>query len=209
MNDKIVLCFLAPMSDTSASDSEQEEQLLLQYLALFNFAAGAAALAYGLPLYDKTPYHDSAFTGANWVLELLNGHPERIRNELGVHKHVFWDLIKALNRHGITSSKHVYIEEQLAIFLYTCVTGLSLRHVSERFQRANETTSKFVLYFIMVGVGMTYYNPQILCEDACILLISTILHRICSRTSRWDAYATHNSKQFEILPLFQGRSWCN
>jgi hypothetical protein len=40
------------MSDNSSSEGEQ--QLLLQYLALFTFAAGAAALAYGLPLYDKT-----------------------------------------------------------------------------------------------------------------------------------------------------------
>ena len=139
------------MSDSSGS----EREVLLQYMALFTFAAGAAALAYGLPLYDKTPYHTSALTGADWVCELLNGHPERIRNELGVHKHVFLELIAALKQYGATSSKHVYIEEQLAIFLYTCVTGLSLRHVSERFQRANETTSKFVLYFIMVRTRIT------------------------------------------------------
>jgi hypothetical protein len=121
------------MSDSSNSDGEQ--QLLLQYLALFTFAAGAAALAYGLSLYDKTPYHTSALTGADWVRELLNGHPERIRNELGVHKHVFLGLVAALEQHGhihgVKSSRHVYLEEQLAIFLYTSVTGLSLRHVSE------------------------------------------------------------------------------
>jgi hypothetical protein len=110
---------------------------------LFTFAAGAAALAYSLPLYDKIPYHDSAFTGADWVRELLNGHPERIRNELGMHKHVFHRLLSDLSDAGVCSSRHVYLEEQLAIFLYTCVTGLSLRHVSERFQRANETTSRY------------------------------------------------------------------
>ena len=183
---------LAPMSDSDSSS--EHEELLLHYLTLFTFAAGAAALAYGLPLYDKTPYHTSAFTGADWVHELLNGHPERIRNELGVHKHVFLGLVAALEQCGVTSSKHVYIEEQLAIFLYTCVTGLSLRHVSERFQRANETTSKFVLYFIMVRTRITY-NPQILCEDAQILLISTILRSICSPTSCWHTYTTHDSKQ--------------
>ena len=184
---------LAPMSDSS--DSEYEElRLQLQYLALFTFAAGAAALAYNLPLYDKTPYHTSALTGADWVCELLNGHPERIHNELGVHKHIFLGLVAALEQHGETSSRHVYIEEQLAIFLYTSVTGLSLRHVSERFQRANETTSKFILYFIMVRTRITY-NPQILCEDAHLLLISTILHSICSPTSCWHTYTTHNSKQ--------------
>ena len=137
------------MSDSSESELNKQ-QLLFHYLALFTFAAGAAALAYGLPLYDKTPYHTSALSGAGWVIELLNGHPERIRNELGVHKHeIFLGLVAALEQQGVTSSRHVYIEEQLAIFLYTCVTGLSLHHVSERFQRVNETTSKYVLYFNM------------------------------------------------------------
>ena len=129
MNDKLHWP-LAPMSNSSDSEHKQQ-QLLLQYLALFTFAAGAAALAYGLPLYDKTPYHTSALTGADWVCELLNGHPERIQNELDVHKHIFLGLVAALKQHGMTLSKHVYIEEQLAIFLYTCVTGLSLCHVSE------------------------------------------------------------------------------
>jgi hypothetical protein len=148
---------LPSMSDSSGSE-EDNHILLLQYLALFTFAAGAAALAYSLPLYDKTPYHTSALTGADWVRELLDGHPERIRNELGVHKHVFYSLIAALEESGVTSSRHVFLEEQLAIFLYTCVTGLSLRHVSERFQRANETTSKFIFYFITERTKITHIS---------------------------------------------------
>ena len=134
------------MSTSSDSDNEYEQRrlLMLQCVTLMTCAAGAAALAYGLPLYDKTPYHTSALTGADWVRELLNGHPEWIRNELGVHKHVFNGLITALQQAGVYSSKHVFHEEQLAIFLYTSVTGLSLNHVSERFQRANETTSQYV-----------------------------------------------------------------
>jgi len=135
------------MSDSSDDSDYEHRRQLLQYAVLATYAAGAAALIYGAPLYNKIPYHTSALTGADWVRELLNGHPERIRNELGVHKHVFSGLITALEQAGISSSKHVYLEEQLAIFLYTCVTGLSLRHVSERSQRANDTTSKYVLCF--------------------------------------------------------------
>ncbi|KAF9060559.1 hypothetical protein BDP27DRAFT_1177700, partial [Rhodocollybia butyracea] len=41
------------------------------------------------------------------------------------------------SRYGIT------VDEQLAIFLYTCVTGLSIRHVGERFQHSNETISQY------------------------------------------------------------------
>ncbi|KAG2075559.1 hypothetical protein BDR04DRAFT_1005396, partial [Suillus decipiens] len=32
-------------------------------------------------------YHTSILFGFAWVHELLNGHPERIKNELGMWKH--------------------------------------------------------------------------------------------------------------------------
>jgi hypothetical protein len=90
----------------------------------------------------KEPYHTSILSGYAWVQELLHGHPERIRTELGVHKDVFNALIEELRSMGHGDSKYVMLEEQLAIFLYTSVTGLSIRHVGERFQRANGTISK-------------------------------------------------------------------
>ena len=90
----------------------------------------------------KEPYHTSLLSGHAWVQELLNGHPERIRTELGVHKEVFHALIEELEGMGHRDSSYVTLEEQLAIFLYTCITGLTIRHVGERFQRANWTISK-------------------------------------------------------------------
>ena len=94
------------------------------------------------PLYNKLPYHTSAFSGADWVWKLINGHPECICNKLGVHKHVFHALVEDLQLVGYKHSKHVYLEEQLAIFLYTCVTGLSLLHVCEHFQCSGDTVSR-------------------------------------------------------------------
>ena len=41
----------------------------------------------------QEPYHTSIFTGQGWVDELLGGHPERIRTELGMHKDVFLALV--------------------------------------------------------------------------------------------------------------------
>lgn len=114
---------------------------MLAALTIANIVT-TAAIIYADPLYNKIPYHTSALSGADWVRELLNGHPERIRNELGVHKDVFWALIEELQLAGYTSSRDVYLEEQLAIFLYTCVTGLSFRHVCERFQHSSNTISK-------------------------------------------------------------------
>jgi hypothetical protein len=93
-------------------------------------------------LATREPYHTSILTGEGWVLELLAGHPKCIQCELGVHQHVFIELIEELREMGYTNSKHVSLEEQLAIFLYACVTGLTIRHLGERFQRSNDTISK-------------------------------------------------------------------
>ena len=130
-------------SDDSSLSSVEDDHchLHLKYMKLVAATTVAnivttAAIICTKPLYNKIPYHDSALTGTAWVLELLNGHPERIRNELGVHKNVFNALIEELELAGYVSSKHVYLEEQLAIFLYTCVTGLSLHHVCEHFFNA-------------------------------------------------------------------------
>ncbi len=126
----------------SEEGEEEEEDIMIQAAAAAAMAAAYAVIDYAKVNFVKIPYHDSALTGFAWVLELLTGHPKHIRKELGVHKHVFRSLITALRDAGYTSSKFVTLEEQLAIFLYTCVTGISLGHMCERFQRAMETTSK-------------------------------------------------------------------
>ncbi|KAI0273025.1 hypothetical protein BGY98DRAFT_892750, partial [Russula aff. rugulosa BPL654] len=64
------------------------------------------------------PYHTSILTDQGWVLELMNGHPERMHTELGVRVHVFCHLVVALQKAGMGPSKHLSLEEKLAIFLY-------------------------------------------------------------------------------------------
>jgi len=88
------------------------------------------------------PYHTSILTGQGWVDELLEGHSEHIHTELGMHKHVFLALVSKLQDLGHTNSKYVSLEEQVAIFLYACITGLTVHHLGEQFQRSNETISK-------------------------------------------------------------------
>jgi len=91
---------------------------------------------------EPIPYHTSILSGEGWILELLNGHPEWICTELGIHKHVFKMLVDELQCHQFNHSKHVTLQEQLGIFLYTAVTGLSIRHIGEHFQQSNSTISK-------------------------------------------------------------------
>src|SRR5437660_1475311 len=91
---------------------------------------------------EPQPYHTSRLSGQEWVMELILGHPDRIRCELGVSTGIFNTLISELQSQGHHASRHVSLEEQLAIFLYACVTGLSTRHLGERFQRSAGTISK-------------------------------------------------------------------
>ena len=126
------------------SDSSTKSELLIKLGVMFFGLVINSTLHYGISTYNKTPYHTSALTGEMWVLELLNGHPECIRSELGVHKHVFWQIIKDLCQSGHQDSKIITLEEQLSIFLYTCITRLSIWHVSECFQHAMETRSQYV-----------------------------------------------------------------
>ena len=65
----------------------------------------------------KEPYHTSIFSGYAWVQKLLNGHPEHIHTELGMHKGVFYALIEELQSMGHGDTRYVTLEEQLAIFL--------------------------------------------------------------------------------------------
>jgi hypothetical protein len=95
-------------------------------------------------LLFKQPYHTCPFRGIDWVNDLLhpNSHPERIYKALGVHYHVFMQLLNVLLHLGYSDSKHVTLEEQLAIFLHGCVKGIPIVDLGERFQRSNETISK-------------------------------------------------------------------
>ncbi|KAJ7237344.1 hypothetical protein C8J57DRAFT_1194082 [Mycena rebaudengoi] len=39
------------------------------------------------------PYHTLIRTGHIWIQELLGGHPDRMRHNMGMHKHVFPKLV--------------------------------------------------------------------------------------------------------------------
>ena len=75
---------------------------------------------------DPKPYHTSILSGRGWVEELLEGHPGHICCELGVSREVFLELVSVLHGFSFGSSRYVDIEEQLAIFLYMSVTGLTI-----------------------------------------------------------------------------------
>ena len=64
--------------------------------------------------------------------ELIYGHPDCIWTELGMSVHFFLALIEKLRSLcHLENRKHVSFKEGVAIFLYMCVTGLSIWYVGE------------------------------------------------------------------------------
>jgi len=106
-------------------------------------SASAVATFYAETTFFKRAYHDSILTGKQWVQELLQGNPNRIKDQLGMGKHVFQKLIQQLySLTSVNHTRHVDLEEQVAIFLFIIVTNLSNRKVAECFQRSGDTISK-------------------------------------------------------------------
>ena len=76
-------------------------------------------------------------------------------------RHVFLKLVQTLClKSGLTPTKHVSSQEQVAIFLRIAVTGLGNREQQERFQRSGETISKCLS--ILPDILCLNLPPQVL-----------------------------------------------
>lgn len=100
-----------------------------------------------LSMLMDTRKHTSSLTGAKWVRELLDGHPGRFREQMGLSRTLFRKLSQELQMTGhLRDGRSVSVDEQLAIFLHFARTGSRSRMLQERFQRSGATVSKYVKF---------------------------------------------------------------
>lgn len=122
--------------------SEQQKKALAVAASL----AATAAVIHHSPYLVKQPMYDSDQTGYKFMTELLNGHPIRFYNAIGMSPHVFQQLLVELEQDTeVTDSRSVTAAEQLMMFLFHCREGCSTRAVQERFQHAPGTVTKYVI----------------------------------------------------------------
>jgi hypothetical protein len=95
---------------------------------------------------DPILMRTSMLTGHLWLDELLKGHSTWFQEQMRMAHHVFYQLSNELQTHcGLSDSKHVTADEQIAIYLHLARTGLSSQMLQERFQQSGDTISKYVL----------------------------------------------------------------
>lgn len=140
----VFVCFLSPLLTVMSQDTADQQRRLLALLTTVIAVSGATA--YSEHRYDPIPFTTSALTGRMWVNELLDGHPDRVVDNLGIHKDVFLDLCKELQPylHPSDSRADVEVEEAVAMFLYMGRHNSGHRVLRERFQRSLSTISKYV-----------------------------------------------------------------
>jgi hypothetical protein len=147
--------YRAALHDRKRKEHKKMRKKKLLVLLLSTVAAFAATLCIEAP--EPIPMHTSILSGHGWLTELINGHPERFRNQMGMAPHVYLRLLFELQAYsGLANSKFVSAAEKLGIFLHFVRTGSSSRMLQERFQRSAETISKYVskIYFC------SYINMQ-------------------------------------------------
>ena len=93
------------------------------------------------------------------MVKLILGHPDHIHCEPSMDAHTFKEVTLELHSHSHKCSTKVFLEEQLMMFLYTCVTGLPIRHIGEQFQRFNDMISRYVctLIYSLFNMSMLRY----------------------------------------------------
>lgn len=78
-----------------------------------------------------------------------------------MRRDVFIHFVQSLVLSGLKPGRFVSYEEQTAIFLHACVTGLSTRHLGERFQRSNDTISHYFRAVLCILSSSLFYGKYV------------------------------------------------
>ncbi|KAJ6469809.1 hypothetical protein C8R47DRAFT_989158, partial [Mycena vitilis] len=65
-----------------------------------------------------------------------------------------------------SQNSRISLDESAAIFLYTCVTGIAIDHVAERFQHSHSTISEHFRKILDILSGHEFYTKYVHLPEA-------------------------------------------
>ena len=109
---------------------------------------------------DKERVSTSSFTGSLFIQEVLNGSSSICYELMRMEKHGFISLCHMFReKRWLVDSKHLSVEEKMAIFLMTISHNLRNRLLKNRFQHSGQTIHK---YFHEVLVAMVSFSREMI-----------------------------------------------
>ncbi|RVW89736.1 hypothetical protein CK203_047240 [Vitis vinifera] len=91
----------------------------------------------------KTPQRTSMLSGAQFVRDMIEGHPQTCYELFRMDKETFMNLCDHLKRHeNLQDTRFVTVEEAVAMFLLIVGHNVRMRVVAYRFQHSTETVAR-------------------------------------------------------------------
>ena len=107
----------------------------------------------------RTSHH----LGHSFVLEVLNGHKDRIHQQFRMEKHVFIKLCQVVSEsYGLKRDKNVSIIDSVAIFFITLGHAFGNRMAQERFQHSGEIISRWfgIVLDVVCHMAIDFLKPS-------------------------------------------------
>ncbi|KAL3715621.1 hypothetical protein ACJRO7_007363 [Eucalyptus globulus] len=122
--------------------------------------AWLSMVAVDMSLHSREPIRNNILLGPEWMMEVLQGHSDRIYESFRMERHVFLNLCGLMKARGwLKDSRYIKVDEQIGIFLFMICHKNSNRTLCERFQRSGQTISK---YFTIVLLAVLKLAKEII-----------------------------------------------
>ncbi|KAL6591856.1 hypothetical protein ACP70R_049719 [Stipagrostis hirtigluma subsp. patula] len=94
---------------------------------------------------EKRPIHDSEYTGAKRMKEILEGHESRCKSDFRMEPEIFKATANYLRREGLLrDTRGVSVEEQLGMFMFMLSHNASNDRLQKTFQHSGETIHRHI-----------------------------------------------------------------
>jgi hypothetical protein len=116
--------------DTSDNDYGEEENKTKNDIFILAATAVEFVENYYMPYIAKEPCRTSSQTCYKWVMEILQGNPDKCKQNFIMEIHVFLYLCKELKeRYYLRGTRKLIVEELVAMFFITLGHGFGNRIV--------------------------------------------------------------------------------
>lgn len=96
------------------------------------------------PSTNKKSIHTSKLSGTCCVNEILTGHESLSKRNFHMEVEVFQSLVHMLReKQLLADSRSIFVEKQVAIFLYALAKNASNKTLQYEFQHSGETISRY------------------------------------------------------------------